>query len=82
MSRRSSMLEKNPVFLYIHGLGKTTCNNPDARATLSGCDLNMETHEARYGKAVAQFTIWTLYNSIRTQPREIQISGDLGILSL
>jgi hypothetical protein len=44
-SRRSSVFEKNPVFHYRHGSGKTACNCPDARATPSGHDLNMETRE-------------------------------------
>jgi hypothetical protein len=57
-------------------------HHPDARATPSGCNLNMKTHEARYGKAVAQFTVRTLYASIQMTPREIRISGDLGLLSL
>jgi hypothetical protein len=42
----------------------------------------MEMREAHYGKAVAQFTIWTLFASIQTPPREIRINGDLGLLSL
>jgi hypothetical protein len=25
----------------------------------------METHEMRYGKAVAQFTVWTLYAALK-----------------
>jgi hypothetical protein len=63
-SGRSSVFKKNPKFLYRHGSKKTACNCPDARATSSGSDLNEETHEARYGKAVAQFTIRMLYASI------------------
>jgi hypothetical protein len=42
----------------------------------------MEKREAHYGKAVAQFTVRTLYDSVWTLPREIRISGDLGFLSL
>jgi len=51
-------------------------------ATPSGRGLHMETCEARYGKVVAQFTIRTLYDSVRKPPREIRLSGDLGLLSL
>jgi hypothetical protein len=32
---------------------KTACNRPDAWATLSGRNLNMDMHEAHYGKVVA-----------------------------
>jgi hypothetical protein len=60
--------------------GRCCCS--DARATLSGRGLNMETHEVRYGKAVTQFIVWTLYASVLTLPREIRINGDLGFLSL
>jgi len=42
----------------------------------------METREVRYEKVVAQFTIRTLFDSVWTLPREIRISGDLGLLSL
>jgi hypothetical protein len=82
MFERSSMFDKNLVFHCRHGLGKTVCNRPDCRATPSGRGLNMEMREVRYGKVVAQFTVHTLYASIRTPPREIRISGDLGFLSL
>jgi hypothetical protein len=76
------VFEKIPVFLCRHGSGKTACNRPDARAKPFERGLNMETREVRYGKAVEQFTVWTLYDSVRTPPREIQISGDLGFISL
>jgi hypothetical protein len=46
----------------------------------SGHGLNKETLEARYGKAVAQFTVLMLYASVWTQPREIWINVDLGLL--
>jgi hypothetical protein len=81
-SRYYSMFEENPDFLCKHGSEKTACNPPNTRATSSKCGLNMETCEARYGKKVAQFTIRTLFASIQTLPREIQISSDLGLLSL
>jgi hypothetical protein len=42
----------------------------------------METREARYGKAVAQLTVRTLYASIRMPPREIRDRLILGLLSL
>jgi hypothetical protein len=42
----------------------------------------MDMREAHYGKAVAQFTIRMLYAFIQMPPRDIQISGDLGFLSL
>jgi hypothetical protein len=58
------------------------CFRPYDRATPSGRDLNMDMHEACYGKAVAQFTIRTLYESVRTPPKEIRINGDLGFLCL
>jgi hypothetical protein len=76
------VFEKNPVFLCRHGLRKIDCNYLDVRAIPFGCGLNMKMHEARYEKAVAQFTVWTFYDSVRTPPREIQISGDLGFLNL
>jgi hypothetical protein len=60
----SSVFEKNPVFLCRQGSRKTACNHSDARATPSGPDLNMDTCEARYGKVVAQFTVWTFYDSV------------------
>jgi hypothetical protein len=82
MSERSSMFEKNPVFHYRHGLGKAAFNRSNARATPFGCGFNMDIREARYGKVVAQFTIQTLYASVLTPTREIQISSDLGFLSL
>jgi len=44
--------------------------------------FNIETCEVHYGKAVVQFTVWMLYASVRTPPREIQNSSDLGFLSL
>jgi len=78
----SLVFEKNPVFFCRHGSRKTTCNCPDARATPSGRGLNMETREAHYGKAVAQFIIRTLYDFVRTPPREVRINGDLDLLSL
>jgi hypothetical protein len=81
-SGRSSMFEKNPDFLCRHGSEKTACNRPDTRTTPSGRGLNMETREARYGKTVAKFTVWTLYASVRTPPRKIRISGDLDLLNL
>jgi hypothetical protein len=37
----------------------------------SGRGLNMEMREAHYGKAVAQFIVRTLLDSVRTLPREI-----------
>jgi len=49
----SLVFEKNLVFLCRQGSRKTSCNHPDSRATPSGRGLNMETCEARYGKAVA-----------------------------
>jgi hypothetical protein len=76
-SGRSSVFKKNPDFLCRHGSGKTTFNHPDARSTLSRRDLNKE---ARYGKAVMQFTVRTLYASVWTPPRENRISVDLGLL--
>lgn len=69
LSGCSSMLEKNLDFLCKHGSGKTTCNRSDARATSSECDLNKETREAYYGKAIAQFTDRTLYADARTPPK-------------
>jgi hypothetical protein len=76
------VFEKNLVFLYRHGSRNIAWNCPDARATPSRCGLKMETCEARYGKTVAQFTVRTLYAFVRTLPRGILISGDLGLLSL
>jgi hypothetical protein len=43
-----------------------------SRATPFGCGLNIETCEARYEKAIAQFTVRTLYASVRTGSREIR----------
>jgi hypothetical protein len=54
-------------------IGKIACNHLDVKATPFGRSLNKETGEARYGKAVAQFTV-------RTRPRKIQIRLDLGLL--
>jgi hypothetical protein len=76
------VFKKNPDFLYRHGSRKTACNRLNARETPSGRGLNIEMREARYGKAVAQFAIWTLFASIQTPPREIRINGNLGLLSL
>jgi hypothetical protein len=42
----------------------------------------METREARYGKEVAQLTVWTLYASVWTLSREIRDILVLGLLSL
>jgi hypothetical protein len=60
--------------------GKTTCNHPDTRETLSGHGLNKEMREVRYGKVVAQFTVLTLSTSVRTPPREIWNTVNLGLL--
>jgi hypothetical protein len=76
------VFEKNPNFLCRHGSRKTACNRPDARATSSGCSLKLKMCEVHYGKVVAQFTVWTLYASVRMPPREIRISGNLGLLRL
>jgi hypothetical protein len=81
-SGRSLVFKKNPNFLCRHGSGKTACNHLDARATPSRRGLNMETCEARYGKAVGQFTVWKLFASVHMPPRENRISDDLGLLSL
>lgn len=78
----SSVFVKIPAFLCRHGSGKTACNRLKAKATPSGRGLNMDMHEARYGKAVTQFTVQMLYASIWMLAREIRISGDLGFLSL
>jgi hypothetical protein len=67
----SSVFKKNPEFLCRHRSGKTACTRPDSRATSPGHGLNKETREARYGKAVAQFTVWMLFASVLTPPREI-----------
>jgi hypothetical protein len=42
---------------YYGSYMQQSCNRPDSRATPSGCGLNMEMHEARYGKPVAQKTV-------------------------
>jgi hypothetical protein len=81
-SGRSSVLKNNPDFLCRHGSGKIACNRPDTRATSSGRGLNIETSEVRYRKKVAQFTVRKLFASVRMPPKEIHISGDLGLLSL
>jgi hypothetical protein len=51
-------------------------------ATPFGRDLNMKTREVRYGKAVAQLTVRTLYASVQTPPTEIRDRLILGLLSL
>jgi hypothetical protein len=61
---------------------QTIGNCSNSRATPSGRGLNMETRETCYGKAVAQFTVWILYASVRTRPREIRDKLILGLLSL
>jgi hypothetical protein len=81
-SGHSLVFEKNPDLLCRHGSGKTACNRPYARATPSGRGLNKETREARYRKAIAQFTVQTLYASVRMPPREILISGNFCLLRL
>jgi hypothetical protein len=58
------------------------CIRLDDRATPSGCALNMEMLEARYGKPVAQKTVWTLNASVRMPPREFKDRLDSGLLSL
>jgi len=68
--------------LFERRLGKIACNRPNARATLSGPGLNMEILDERYGKAVAQFTVHTLYGFVQTPSIEICINGVLGLLSL
>jgi hypothetical protein len=42
----------------------------------------MEMHEARYGKAVTQFTVQTLYAYDQTRPREIRDKLGLSLLRL
>jgi hypothetical protein len=42
----------------------------------------MEILDERYGKAVAQFTVHTLYGFVQTPSIEICINGVLGLLSL
>jgi hypothetical protein len=74
-SRSSSVFKKNPNFICRHRSRKIACNRLDSRAISSKCGLNIETHEVRYGKAVAQFTVWTLFASVWMLPREIRISG-------
>jgi hypothetical protein len=54
---------------------QTECNRSDSRATPSECGLNMETREARYGKPIAQKTVWMLYASVQTPPRESEIDS-------
>jgi hypothetical protein len=61
---------------------KKSCNHLDARATLSGRGLNMETRGARYGKPFVQKTVWMLNAFVRTSPREIRDRLDLGLFSL
>jgi hypothetical protein len=51
-SKYTLVFEKNPIFLYRHRSGKTTCNRLDAKATLSEHGLNMETRETHYGNAL------------------------------
>jgi hypothetical protein len=61
---------------------QTECNRPDSKATSSGRGLNMETHEARYRKPVAQKTVQTLNSSIQMLPGEIRDRLNLGLLRL
>jgi hypothetical protein len=71
--------ERSPCFgTYV----QIECNCPDSRATLSECDLDMETREACYGKSVTRNTIQMLSASFRTTPREIRDRADLGLLIL
>jgi hypothetical protein len=51
---------------------QTICNRPNSKATPSGSDLNKETREARYGKAVQQLTVQMFYASVWTPPREFR----------
>jgi hypothetical protein len=69
-------------FQFQTQIGKIACNRPNARTTSSGHSLNIKTCEARYGKAVAQFTVQTLYDSVRMSPREIRIKLVSSLLSL
>jgi hypothetical protein len=71
-SSRFSVQEESKFPLQTH-IGKDSLQP-------SGRGLNKETREARYGKAVAQFTVQMPSAYVRTPPKEIQISVDLGIL--
>jgi hypothetical protein len=64
---RSSVFEKDSSF-PLHTRIEKDSLQPSERG------LNMETREVRYGKAVAQFTVWTLYatlDAVWMPPREI-----------
>jgi hypothetical protein len=56
------------------------CNRSGARAIPSGRGPNMVLREARYGKPVAQLSVWTTSACVQTPPRENRISIDLGLL--
>jgi hypothetical protein len=56
------------------------CNRPNARATPSGRGPNIELRGARYGKSIAQFSVWTLSATVRTPLRENRINVNLGLL--
>jgi hypothetical protein len=58
------------------------CNRQDVKTTLSGHGPDIVLRKARYGKSVAQLSVWTLLATIRTPPREIRCRLDLGLLSL
>jgi len=60
----------------------TLCILPDFKVTPSRRGLNMETRGVRYGKPVAQKTIWRLNASVRTPLREIKDRLILGLLNL
>jgi len=64
----------NPLQTQIE---KTANNRPDARATSSGHSFNKETREARYGSRF-QLSVRTPFDYVRTRPREIRISVELG----
>lgn len=60
---------------------KTAYNRLVARATLSERGFNKEKREARYGSRL-QFSVPTPFDYVRTRPREIRISVELGYQKL
>jgi hypothetical protein len=67
---------------YYDNYMQQSYNHPDDRVTPSGCDPNMETRGAHYGKPIAKFTVRTLLATVRMLPREIHFRLVLGLLSL